>query len=242
MTQQEQGRSTSQRSLPPDSLLQSYLACDQAAVAEKLLHELIGAARLIIESIVRRRLVFYSASKIQDREDLCGEVIVELPRPLLPRLVISLALAACFAALGCNRQGSPSGEAHQSAVAGPFDPCSLLTSGEVATAIQASAVESQHSDSSHCMYRAKDGFNVLIVEAGGHGADSVFSGLRAGNALIGGSEKVSKVGDESISWAMGQEFSARNGDAYVTIDMRGMTKGQTSVVGPQLAQKALARL
>ena len=225
MTQQEQGRSTSQRSLPPDSLLQSYLACDQAAVAEKLLHELIGAARLIIESIVRRRLVFYSASKIQDREDLCGEVIVELPRPLLPRLVISLALAA-----------------HQSAVAGPFDPCSLLTSGEVATAIQASAVESQHSDSSHCMYRAKDGFNVLIVEAGGHGADSVFSGLRAGNALIGGSEKVSKVGDESISWAMGQEFSARNGDAYVTIDMRGMTKGQTSVVGPQLAQKALARL
>ena len=71
--------------------MQSYLACDQAAVAEKLLHELIGAARLIIESIVRRRLVFYSASKIQDREDLCGEVIVELPRPLLPRLVISLS-------------------------------------------------------------------------------------------------------------------------------------------------------
>ena len=105
MTQQEQGRSTSQRSLPSDSLLQSYLACDQAAVAEKLLHELIGAARLIIESIVRRRLVFYSASKIQDREDLCGEVIVELPRPLLPRLVISLALAACFAALGCNPAG-----------------------------------------------------------------------------------------------------------------------------------------
>jgi len=62
--------------------LQNYLACDQAAAAEKLLQELIGTARPIIEGIVRRRLVFYSASEIQDREDVCGEVIVELLRRL----------------------------------------------------------------------------------------------------------------------------------------------------------------
>ncbi len=80
--QQEQGRSINQRGLPTDSLLQSYLACDQAAAAEKLLQELIGTARPIIEGIVRRRLVFYSASEIQDREDVCGEVIVELLRRL----------------------------------------------------------------------------------------------------------------------------------------------------------------
>jgi len=166
-----------------------------------------------------------------------------MPRPLLPRLVISLSLAACFVALGCNRQGSSSNGAQQSAAAGPFDACSLLTNDEVAAAIHAVAVESQPDDSSHCVYRAKDaGLNALIVEAGRQGADSVFAGLRTGSALIGGSEKAPKVGDESISWAMGQEFSARKGDAYVTIDMRGMTKGQTSVVGPQLAQKALARL
>ncbi len=80
--QQEQGRSINQRGLPTDSLLQNYLACDQAAASEKLLQELIGATRPIIESIVRRRLVFYSASEIQDREDVCGEVIVELLRRL----------------------------------------------------------------------------------------------------------------------------------------------------------------
>ncbi len=62
--------------------MHNYLACDQAAASEKLLQELIGATRPIIENIVRRRLVFYSASEIQDREDVCGEVIVELLRRL----------------------------------------------------------------------------------------------------------------------------------------------------------------
>ena len=80
--QQEQGRSANQRGLLSDTLLKSYLTCDQAPAAEKLLQELVEAARPITEGIVRRRLVFYSASEIQDREDVCGEVIVELLRRL----------------------------------------------------------------------------------------------------------------------------------------------------------------
>lgn len=80
--QQEQGRSTNQRDLIPDAILKNYLTCDDAPAAEKLLQELVEVARPITEGIVRRRLVFYSASEIQDREDVCGEVIVELLRRL----------------------------------------------------------------------------------------------------------------------------------------------------------------
>jgi len=64
------------RRIALDSLLARYLKCDQDC--DNALQELIAASRPLIEGIVRRRLVFSSSAETQDREDVCGEVIVEL--------------------------------------------------------------------------------------------------------------------------------------------------------------------
>ncbi len=65
-----------------DLLLESYAQCDETAASEELLQELVAVARPIIESVVRRRLVFCASAEFQDRDDVCGEVVVELIRRL----------------------------------------------------------------------------------------------------------------------------------------------------------------
>lgn len=61
-----------------DPLLESYTKCDEAAAAEQLLQDLLEKARITIESVVRRRLAFATSAETQDREDVCGEVVLEL--------------------------------------------------------------------------------------------------------------------------------------------------------------------
>jgi len=80
--QQQQSRSSNEWGPLLDSLLKSYLTCEQTSESEELLRELVAAARPGIEGIVRRRLAFGASSEIQDREDISGEVVVELLRRL----------------------------------------------------------------------------------------------------------------------------------------------------------------
>ncbi|MDE3178875.1 MAG: hypothetical protein KGM47_04365 [Acidobacteriota bacterium] len=149
-------------------------------------------------------------------------------------------LAIFLLAAGCGYPGR--GEREQKVAArASFDPCSLLTNDEVAAAIHADAVDAHRQDGSHCVYKARGHFNMLIVEAARQGADGVFSGLKIANGLMGGSNQGPKVGDESMFWAMGVMFSARRGNGYVTIDMRAANT-QSSVAGPELAAKALTRM
>jgi RNA polymerase sigma factor (sigma-70 family) len=62
--------------------LDSYTKCTEAAVSEQLLQDLVETARPTIESVVRRRLAFSKSGEAQDREDVCGEVVLELLRRL----------------------------------------------------------------------------------------------------------------------------------------------------------------
>jgi RNA polymerase sigma factor (sigma-70 family) len=65
-----------------DPLLESYTKCDEAATAEQLLQDLVGSARPTIENVVGRRLAFSTSAEQQDRDDVCGEVVLELLRRL----------------------------------------------------------------------------------------------------------------------------------------------------------------
>jgi RNA polymerase sigma factor (sigma-70 family) len=65
-----------------DPLLESYTKCDEAAACERLLQEIVERARPTIEKTVRRRLAFSATAEAQDRDDVQGEVIVELLRRL----------------------------------------------------------------------------------------------------------------------------------------------------------------
>ena len=68
--------------LPLDPVVEKYAQCDEAAASESLLQELVALARPTIENVVRRRLAFRSAAEAQDRDDVCGEAMVELLRRL----------------------------------------------------------------------------------------------------------------------------------------------------------------
>jgi RNA polymerase sigma factor (sigma-70 family) len=65
-----------------DPLLESYATRDEAAASERLLQNIVEKARPTIESVVRRRLAFSTSAEAQDREDVCGEVVLELLRRL----------------------------------------------------------------------------------------------------------------------------------------------------------------
>ena len=65
-----------------DPLLESYATRDEAAASERLLQNIVEKARPTIESVVGRRLAFSTSAEAQDREDVCGEVILELLRRL----------------------------------------------------------------------------------------------------------------------------------------------------------------
>jgi hypothetical protein len=122
------------------------------------------------------------------------------------------------------------------------DPCSLLTTAEVSSALHAKITKAQRSDETHCVYSpASGGINTLTLEASWKDADTAFAGSKAGNSMIGGGSKAPKIGDDSFYGAMGQLLYARKGDAYVVIDMRGVT-ADTKTVGPQLARIAVSRL
>lgn len=62
--------------------MDSYTKCDEAAVSERLLQDIVEKARPTIEGVVRRRLVFSASAEVQDRDDICGEVVLELLRRL----------------------------------------------------------------------------------------------------------------------------------------------------------------
>ncbi|HTD23964.1 MAG TPA: hypothetical protein VK738_15005 [Terriglobales bacterium] len=61
-----------------DLLLESYAKCDETDASEELLQKLVGVVRPVIESVVQRRLVFCTSAEFQDRDDVCGEVVVGL--------------------------------------------------------------------------------------------------------------------------------------------------------------------
>jgi RNA polymerase sigma factor (sigma-70 family) len=65
-----------------DPLLDSYTNCDEEAASGQLLQDLVETARPTVESVVRRRLVFSRSAEAQDREDVCGEVVLGLLRRL----------------------------------------------------------------------------------------------------------------------------------------------------------------
>jgi RNA polymerase sigma factor (sigma-70 family) len=65
-----------------DPLLDSYTRCDEEAASEQLLQDLVERACPIIEGVVRRRLAFSTSAEVQDREDVRGEVVVDLLRRL----------------------------------------------------------------------------------------------------------------------------------------------------------------
>lgn len=134
----------------------------------------------------------------------------------------------------------------------PFDPCSVLRSDEIAAAIGAPTVVANRLDEKQCRYRDPGGvrpgrWNLLTVEAAPHGAGVAFTGFTLARRLLAGASGYTgmsagpPVGDASTFWAVGQMFSARRGDAYVTIDMRA-ARGDHAVIGPTLAAKALERM
>jgi len=81
-TETSQRTSSSNRGLHLDPLLQRYAKCNEDAASEQLLQELVGAARSTIGNVVRRRLAFSTSAETQDRDDVCGEAILELLRRL----------------------------------------------------------------------------------------------------------------------------------------------------------------
>jgi RNA polymerase sigma factor (sigma-70 family) len=62
--------------------LGSYTKCDETAASEQLLQDLVATARPTIERVVRRRLAFSTSAEAQDRDDVCGDVVLEVLRRL----------------------------------------------------------------------------------------------------------------------------------------------------------------
>ncbi len=123
-----------------------------------------------------------------------------------------------------------------------FDPCSLLTPEEVGAAIAAPSVVRLQLDEKRCQFSQPDKYNILIVEAAPHGAGTYFAGTSLAFRLMGTTASPGPaVGDASFFWILDIMFTARRGDAYVTIDMRG-TEGDKRAIGPALAARVLQRM
>lgn len=119
------------------------------------------------------------------------------------------------------------------------DPCRLLTTSDVGSALGVKKVAATSRGDS-CSYKGAGSFEVLTIEV--HRNDRAgWTGIAAGNAMIGAAKRAPKIGDESAYGAMGQVLYVRKGDDWIGVDMRGITK-KPAAVGPPLARKAIARL
>ncbi len=119
------------------------------------------------------------------------------------------------------------------------DPCRLLTTSEVGSALGVKKVSATGRGDS-CSYHGAGSFEVLTIEV--HRNDRAgWTGISAGNAMIGAAKRAPKIGDESAYGAMGQVLYVRKGDDWIGVDMRGIMKKPASI-GPSLARKAIARL
>ena len=124
-------------------------------------------------------------------------------------------------------------------VAAAGDACRLLTTGEVGVALGAKNVTAKAAGDS-CTYHGAGKPDVLTLEV--HRNDGPgWTGITAGNAMIGAGKRAPKIGDQSVYGAMGQVLYVRKGANWFGIDMRGVMKDPGSV-GPALARKAVARL
>ena len=160
-----------------------------------------------------------------------------MSRPDRIALLILVSLAIPTTSRLCHR-----------ATASEFDPCSLLTAEEVAATTKAPSVTATRLDEKQCRYQdPNELMNQITVQASSHGAATYFAGMDLASRLLASSFGTSgtspgpKVGDASTFWSVGQMFTARRGDAYVTIDMRG-SNGDNESVGPALAAKVLERM
>jgi hypothetical protein len=120
------------------------------------------------------------------------------------------------------------------------DPCKLLTTSEVGAALGVKQVTAKANGDAQCSYHGAGKFDVLTIEV--HRNDRAgWTGISAGNAMIGAAKRAPKIGDESAYGAMGQVLYVRKRDDWIGVDMRGISKSPAAV-GPSLARKAVARL
>ena len=152
--------------------------------------------------------------------------------------VVPALLAVVLALTACSHRDDSSASATTVA----HDPCGLLTKAEVEAVTHKPVADVARVDDTHCAYGPKGGgLGVITVEAAWSGADTQFQAGSIASSLMHDAEKTPKVGDASYAIAMGNVFYARKGDAYVGIDMRAAVV-PVSVVGPELARRALAKL
>lgn len=150
--------------------------------------------------------------------------------------------ALCAAVLGGCAARHPRAAA-DAGVKSSYFPCSLLTRGEVSSALGVPVLEVDRVPPNRCEYRGKGALENIFVEASQTGADTQFEAGRIADTLMGQAQtkRAPKVGDDSYWEAMGNVLYARKGDAYVAIDMRAAAV-KTQVVGPRLASLALSRI
>ena len=120
------------------------------------------------------------------------------------------------------------------------DACALLKAAEVGAALGVRSVRATPRGAAECTYRGAGKPDVLTIEV--HHDDAAgWTGIAAGNMMIGAGKTAPKIGDESRYGAMGQVLYVRKGTSWIGVDMRGVMK-DPATIGPGLARKAIARL
>ena len=162
---------------------------------------------------------------------------------------MSLALVAALATAGCGKKDGDAAAGNESAsattpaapAAAALDPCSLVTSEEVA-AITGDKVVKSSSDHGTCTYATddSDGATITVDTAdaagkmkidrdsakllGGMGAavaDKGGAGADVNAKLHEGGDSQPGLGDDSL-WGMNSQLSVRKGGTYVAATPPGM--------------------
>jgi len=131
-------------------------------------------------------------------------------------------------------------------LAGPPDPCSLLTAAQVSAVLGATAGEGKAVTPKYCQWTApgKDGGSQKVALTISDAQRFAYAKMPVNSPSIT-KTPVSGVGDEAVfGTTAGQAASitVKRGDSYFAVSLMGVPMSNAQAVATQLAKEVLAKL